>query len=167
METPTEPVILIGRYLVERGWMIATAESCTGGLLGHTLTSVSGSSEYYQGGVISYSNRIKHELLGVPEEVLTTVGAVSKETALAMARRAQQMCAAQVALATTGIAGPLGGTPTKPVGTVYIAYVDGCTSEVLHLCWNGDRAANNRATVQAALELALKHLSRAEGTIPG
>ncbi len=148
----------LGSLLVKRRWMVATAESCTGGLLGHALTSLSGSSNYFQGGVIAYSNYLKRSLLGVPPELLETVGAVSSPVALAMARGVRQVCSSQVGLATTGIAGPTGGTPAKPIGTVYIAYVDEHTEQVLHLVWQGDRNSNNANSVRAALELALTRL---------
>jgi len=148
----------LGSALVSRRWMLATAESCTGGLLGHALTSLAGSSDYYQGGIIAYSNALKLSLLGVPQELLDTAGAVSSPVALAMARGVRRVCATQVGIATTGIAGPSGGSPAKPVGTVYIAYVDDNTDQVLHLVWQGDRASNNANTVRAALELALNRL---------
>ena len=99
---------------------IATAESCTGGLLAHTLTNVSGSSEYFDRGVICYSNTAKMELLGIPEQLLKNYGAVSKEVAAAMAKAIQQRATVDYGLATTGIAGPTGGTKDKPVGLVFI-----------------------------------------------
>lgn len=148
----------VGARLVKHHLMLATAESCTGGLLGHALTSLPGSSDYFQGGIIAYSNTIKIALLDVPKELLETIGAVSSQVALAMARGVRKTCAAQVGLATTGIAGPSGGTPAKPVGTVYIAYADDRAEEVLHFVWQGDRASNNANSVRAALELALMHL---------
>jgi len=148
----------LGSLLVRRNLKLATAESCTGGLLGHCLTSLSGSSDYYQGGIIAYSNALKRSLLSVPGDLLETVGAVSSPVALAMARGVLAACSAQVGLATTGIAGPTGGTPAKPVGTVYIAYADERTEQVLHLVWQGDRYRNNADTVRAALELAITRL---------
>ncbi|MCE5259292.1 MAG: CinA family protein [Chloroflexi bacterium] len=148
----------LGSLLIKRRWMVSTAESCTGGLLGHALTSLSGSSNYFQGGVIAYSNYLKRSLLGVPAELLETVGAVSSPVALAMARGVRQVCSSQVGLATTGIAGPSGGTPAKPIGTVYIAYADEHAEQVLHLVWQGDRNSNNANSVRAALELALTRL---------
>jgi nicotinamide-nucleotide amidase len=111
---------VVGRLLRERGLRLAVAESCTGGLLGKLVTDVPGSSEYFEGGVICYSNSLKSRLLGVPEEVLARAGAVSEETALAMAAGARDRLGADVALAVTGVAGPDGGTEEKPVGLVYI-----------------------------------------------
>jgi nicotinamide-nucleotide amidase len=154
----SELVRQIGGILKQRAWMLATAESCTGGLLGHYLTALSGSSEFYQGGVIAYANEIKQSLLAVPPELLNTVGAVSAEVALAMARGACQACNAQVSLATTGIAGPTGGTTLKPIGTVYIAFKSPQCEQVRHLVWHGDRADNKERSAQAALELALELL---------
>ncbi|MHB1355259.1 MAG: CinA family protein [Anaerolineae bacterium] len=153
-----ELVRQIGDLLRLRRWMLATAESCTGGLLGHYLTALSGSSEYYLGGVIAYANEMKQTLLGVPVELLNTVGAVSSEVALEMARGACLASNAQVSLSTTGIAGPTGGTPLKPVGTVYIAFKSPQCEQVRHLVWYGDRSDNKERSVQAALELALELL---------
>ncbi|MHB9032908.1 MAG: CinA family protein [Anaerolineae bacterium] len=158
MDEYEELVRQLGELLRRRRWMVATAESCTGGLLGHALTSLSGSSDYYQGGIIAYSNALKHNLLGVSDELLETVGAVSSQVALAMARGVRQACQAEVGISTTGIAGPTGGTPAKPVGTVYIAYVDDRSEQAIHLVWQGDRNENNANTVRAALELALNRL---------
>ena len=155
-----ELVRQIGDLLKQRHWMLATAESCTGGLLGHYLTALSGSSEYYQGGLITYSNEMKQTLLGVPAELLNTVGAVSAEVALAMARGACLACNAQVSLATTGIAGPTGGPLLTPVGTVYIAFKSPRCDQVRYLVWHGDRAENKERSAQAALELALELLTQ-------
>ncbi len=109
----------VGQTLTQRHLTIATAESCTGGLLGHILTGVSGSSGYYLGGVIAYSNPVKEALLGVQHETLLAYGAVSEQTAAEMAAGARQRIGSSIGLSTTGIAGPTGGTPTKPVGLVY------------------------------------------------
>ena len=106
--------------LTGKGWMLATAESCTGGLIGGMLTSVPGSSAWYLGGVVAYANEVKTALLGVPEEVLARYGAVSPQTARAMAQGVLERTGADVAVAVTGIAGPGGGTKRKPVGLVYI-----------------------------------------------
>lgn len=112
---------IVGRMLRERGLTLAVAESCTGGLLGSRITDVPGSSEYFVAGLTCYSNRVKMELLGVKEETLVKYGAVSPDTALEMAAGVCERCGADVGLATTGIAGPGGGTDKKPVGLVYIA----------------------------------------------
>jgi nicotinamide-nucleotide amidase len=139
---------------------IATAESCTGGLLAHTLTNVSGSSEYFDCGVISYSNIAKMRLLGVPEQLLKNYGAVSKEVAIAMAKAIQQHAEANYGLATTGIAGPTGGTKDKPVGLVYIAISTKDTVVVKQFLFSGDRLSNKESTCTAALELLLETLSQ-------
>ena len=110
----------IGGILSERGWTISTAESCTGGLLSHVLTGVSGSSSYFIGGVVAYSNRIKESVLRVESKTLEQHGAVSQETALEMAAGIREKFNTDIGLSTTGIAGPTGGTPEKPVGLVWM-----------------------------------------------
>jgi nicotinamide-nucleotide amidase len=142
-----------------RGWTLATAESCTGGLLGDALTDIAGSSDVYLGGVVAYANSAKIALLGVPADVLASVGAVSAETAVAMAAGASRQFGAQVALATTGIAGPGGGSPEKPVGLVYLglATPDGVWTE-RHL-WPGDRRANKVHSAERALAWAIERLA--------
>jgi len=134
------------------------AESCTGGLLGHRITNVSGSSSYFRGGVISYSNEVKESILGVPEETLIEHGAVSKETAQAMAQGARRLLGTDVALSVTGIAGPTGGTTEKPVGLVYVGLAAEGTDLWEKHIWQGDRAENKQQSAQAALELLLKYL---------
>jgi len=149
----------VGELLSQRGWTLAVAESCTGGLLGHRITNVSGSSAYFEGGVISYSNEAKEAVLGVPREILIEHGAVSRETALAMARGARRVLGTDLAVSVTGIAGPTGGTPEKPVGLAYIALA----AEGAELCdkhvWQGDRAANKEQSAEAALKLILQYLT--------
>ena len=139
---------------------MAVAESCTGGLLGHRITNASGSSAYFQGGVVSYSNEAKERILAVPRETLTKHGAVSEETALAMAQGVRRLFTTDIALSVTGIAGPTGGAPEKPVGLVYI----GLAAEGVDLCekhiWSGDRTENKERSAEAALELLLKYLTR-------
>jgi PncC family amidohydrolase len=139
---------------------IATAESCTGGLLAHCLTNISGSSEYFDCGVISYSNKAKKQLLGVPEQLLKNYGAVSKEVAATMAKGIQQRAQVNYGLATTGIAGPTGGSKDKPVGLVYIALSTKDTVVVKQFLFSGDRLTNKESTCTAALELLLKTLSQ-------
>jgi len=139
---------------------IATAESCTGGLLAHTLTNVSGSSDYFICGVISYSNTAKIQLLGVSEQLLKKHGAVSKEVAAAMAKAIRQHAQVTFGLATTGIAGPTGGTKDKPVGLVYIAISTMNTVVVKQFLFSGDRNTNKESSCTAALELLLETLSR-------
>jgi len=141
---------------------IATAESCTGGLLAHILTNVSGSSEYFDCGVISYSNTAKIRLLGVPNQLLKNYGAVSKEVAAAMAKAIQQRAEVTYGLATTGIAGPTGGTKDKPIGLVYIAISTKDTVVVKQCFFSGDRLTNKESTCTVALELVLETLSQIE-----
>ena len=107
--------------MAERGLTVAVAESCTGGLIAHRLTNVPGSSAYFLGGVVAYANEVKEGVLGVRSETLRRHGAVSQETALEMARGVRRLLGADIALSATGIAGPTGGTPEKPVGLVYVA----------------------------------------------
>ena len=148
----------LGRRLVDRGWQMATAESCTGGMVGHVITQVSKSSDHYLGGIVSYSNAVKEDLLGVPGDLLQQVGAVSAEVAEAMTTGAlERFPVAELAVAVTGIAGPDGGTADKPVGLTYVAAAvrDGSAAVERHI-WPHDRAGNKRASVLAALELAAR-----------
>ncbi|MDY0330587.1 MAG: CinA family protein [Thiomonas sp.] len=141
-----------------RGWRLATAESCTGGLVSAALTSVAGSSDWFDRGFVTYSNAAKSELLGVDPALFAQVGAVSPEVARAMAIGARQRAGVEVAVAITGIAGPGGGTPQKPVGTVWFGLAwgagDAVHGETRHALFEGDRA---RVRLQAA-ELALRWL---------
>ena len=114
----------IGETLQKKKMKLATAESCTGGLVTQIITSIAGSSQWFERGFITYSNEAKHEMLGVPLEIIRKYGAVSKETAIAMAQGALQHSQAQISLSVTGIAGPRGGTEEKPVGTVWFAIAD-------------------------------------------
>lgn len=146
----------LGRALVKRGWQMAAAESCTGGLVGHVITEVPKSSEHFLGGIISYSNAVKDDLLEVSEDLIDRVGAVSAEVAEAMAEGAlARFPVARVAVAVTGIAGPDGGSKDKPVGLTYVAAAirDGRAVVERHT-WPHDRAGNKRASALAALELA-------------
>jgi nicotinamide-nucleotide amidase len=140
----------------KHGLTIGVAESCTGGLLGARLTAVPGSSDVVQGGVISYANSVKAELLGVDESLITEHGAVSEPVAIAMAAGARTTTKARVGLAITGVAGPGGGTPEKPVGTVWIAVdIDGDTQTRLLRMW-GDREEIRQRSAQWTMEL-LRH----------
>ena len=162
-----EMVTLAERLLeacVARDLTVATAESCTGGLVAHTLTRVPGSSAYVVGGVVSYADRIKLELLGVPAAVLAAHGAVSAQVARAMADGARTRLGVDLAVSVTGIAGPDGGGPAKPVGLTYIAVADAAGAEVRRFVWTGDRAGNVRSSVQAALELLVHHALALPGT---
>jgi PncC family amidohydrolase len=144
---------------IGRGQTLATAESCTGGLVGHTLTEVAGSSDYYRGGVVSYSDDAKRDLLDVPAHVLAQHGAVSAQACVAMAQGARARLAASVAVAVTGIAGPAGGSAAKPVGLTYVAVADELHHEVRRFNWTGDRHANKVASARACLELVLEFVS--------
>jgi len=148
----------VGQALQTRGWTLAVAESCTGGLIGHRVTHVSGSSAYFLGGVISYANRVKVELLGVSPATLDTDGAVSQATAEQMARGARERLSADIGLSVTGIAGPTGGTPDKPVGLTWIGIAgpDGTRSQ--RFVFEGDRAAVKQQASEAALRLLLYYL---------
>lgn len=143
---------------VARGMTLATAESCTGGLISHVLTEVPGSSTYFIGGVISYSDRVKASLLGVPESTLARYGAVSAQVARAMAIGARARTGADLALAVTGIAGPSGGTPEKPVGLTFIALAAPRSGRLERHVWSGGRAANKRSSTEAALQIVLAWL---------
>ena len=147
----------LGEALRARRWCLATAESCTGGLIAALCTSIAGSSDWFERGFVTYSNAGKTEQLGVPAALIEVHGAVSREVALAMATGALTHSAAQVALAVTGIAGPGGAVPGKPVGTVWLAWAwrtevpasPEAQAECLHL--PGDRTAVRSATVARAL----------------
>ncbi|MBR7177976.1 MAG: nicotinamide-nucleotide amidohydrolase family protein [Oscillospiraceae bacterium] len=138
------------------GKRLATAESLTGGGIGQALTSVSGASAVFAGGVISYTNAVKHGVLGVPAEMLDNCGAVSAPVAKAMAEGARRVIGADVAVAVTGLAGPDGDEYGNPVGTVFIGYADGRTSFAREYHFGGDRASVREQTVCAALELILE-----------
>ena len=148
----TPDVAALGDALRARGWMLATAESCTGGLIAAACTAVAGSSDWFERGVVSYSNAAKTELLGVPAALIEAHGAVSAEVACAMAEGALACSRAQLAVAVNGIAGPGGATPGKPVGTVWLALARRdapARAELLRL--DGDRAAVRAQTVRRAL----------------
>ena len=148
----------LGRSLVRRGWQMAAAESCTGGLVGHAITQIPRSSDHFLGGVVSYSNAAKEELLGVPGALLERAGAVSAEVAEAMTGGAlARFPAARLAVAVTGIAGPDGGSADKPVGLTYVAAAlrEGRAIVERHH-WPYDRDGNKRASALAALELATR-----------
>jgi nicotinamide-nucleotide amidase len=149
----------VGAELMQRGWTIAIAESCTGGLVGYLLTSVAGSSAYFTGGIVAYSNAVKQHLLHVPHTTLETVGAVSAETAQAMAQGVRVQLHTDVGIATTGIAGPGGGTPTKPVGLVYLAVTTPTETLVRRVICDGDRRANQQRSAEIALQLVLDVLN--------
>lgn len=142
----------LGQALAARGWRVATAESCTGGWIAKALTDVAGSSGWFEGGVVSYSNAAKSLLLSVPAAVLARDGAVSEGTVRAMAEGARRRFGVELAVAVSGVAGPDGGSAEKPVGTVWLAWATprGTTAERFALA--GDRAAVRRQSVAIALE---------------
>ena len=147
------------QILTEQRLTITTAESCTGGLVAGTLVNVAGASDVLNEGYITYSNEAKQRLVNVQAKTLEAFGAVSEQTAREMAVGAARAAKADVALSTTGIAGPGGGTETKPVGLVYIGcYVDGSV-EVMECRFQGNRMENRLHTVEEALKLAIKMLS--------
>lgn len=140
------------------GKRLATAESLTGGGIGAAITSVSGASKVYAGGVISYTNEVKHGLLGVPVELLDTLGAVSAPVAKAMAEGAKRVLNADAAVSVTGLAGPDGDEFGHPVGTVFIGYADENTAFAREYHFDGTREQVREQTIQAALELILEQL---------
>jgi PncC family amidohydrolase len=148
----------IGELLRAKRLTLAIAESCTGGLLGHLITNVPGSSDYFRGGVITYSDEAKERLLRVAHETLAKHGAVSEATALEMARGARDLFRSDLALAITGIAGPGGGTEEKPVGLVYIALAAPDRELCERHVWQGDRGENKRRSAERALELLKGYL---------
>jgi len=155
MDTSTSlPLVTqLAQALTGRGWMMTTAESCTGGLIAGACTELAGSSLWFDRGVVTYSNEAKVDLLGVPAELIAQHGAVSEPVAMAMAQGALARSKAQIAVAVTGVAGPGGGAPDKPVGTVWLAWAchDGLVQAERHV-FGGDRAAVRSATVRCALQ---------------
>jgi len=146
--------------LKEKSLKIATAESCTGGLISHTLTNISGSSEFFDRGIVSYSNTAKIELLGVPEELLEKFGAVSEQVAKTMAEGVRKKSNVDIGIATTGIAGPTGGTKEKPVGLVYISISSTNNTIVKKFKFEGSRLENKESTCNAAINLLLDFITK-------
>ena len=149
----TELEDALGALLLEKGNTIATAESCTGGLIGDHLTNVSGSSSYYKGGVVAYSNEVKINAINVKESTLDDHGAVSEETAIEMARGVRKALKADIGVSTTGIAGPAGGTDEKPVGLVYVGFSTDDHEKVYRFTFTPDRKTNKLMTCHAALNI--------------
>jgi PncC family amidohydrolase len=156
-----DPIDLLG--LAERlqavclaaGLTVSTAESCTGGLVAHALTEIPGSSAYFLGGVVAYSDATKQAELDVARGLIERHGAVSAQVARAMAAGARRAIGTDLAVAVTGIAGPGGGTPAKPVGLTYVAVDGPAGCEVRRFVWPHDRSANKRASAAAAIELLI------------
>jgi PncC family amidohydrolase len=159
-----ELAVRLGERCTTLGLHVATVESCTGGLVGHAITEVPGSSAYYVGGFVTYSDELKFQAVGVPHDVLAAHGAVSAQVAMAMATGGRQHTGAHLAAAVTGIAGPDGGSASKPVGLTYIAVADDIGVAVRRHIWTGDRTANKVASAEAALGLLLERIDAAEAT---
>ena len=149
---------VVGKLLIKNRKTIATAESCTGGLIGDRLTNISGSSLYYKGGIVAYSNSVKEKTIGVKKETLDSAGSVSEDTALEMARGIRNKLNADIGLSTTGIAGPKGGTKEKPVGLVYIAISYDSGEKVYRFTFTPHRKTNKLMTSQAALNITRIHI---------
>jgi PncC family amidohydrolase len=149
---------LTGQVLRERGLNLATAESCTGGLIADRITNVPGSSEYYRGGIVAYAYEAKVALLGVSWDTLRMYGAVSKETVIEMARGARVAFGADIAISVSGIAGPGGGLPDKPVGTTWIGLSTTEGDWARRFVWEGDRLQNKALSADAALGLLRDYL---------
>ncbi len=149
---------------VARRLTVATAESCTGGLVAHVLTEVPGSSAYVRGGVVAYADEVKRGLLGVPDEILHAHGAVSAQVAVAMAEGVRERLGTDLGVGVTGVAGPDGGSDAKPVGLVYVAVAGPGAVTVRRFLWQGDRSANKRDSARVAIEMLLE---RADADDPG
>lgn len=163
MQTDTREICelaaLVGQELKSRGLILATAESCTGGGVAQAVTEIAGSSAWFDCGFVTYSNASKMTLLNVPAEVLEQHGAVSNKTAAAMCTGALRNSLATVALSTTGIAGPDGGVPGKPVGTIYFGWACGDVTQVERMQFDGDRRSIREQTVKHALRGLLELLA--------
>ncbi len=151
--------IQIGIALRARGWKLATAESCTGGLVAHLVTNVPGSSDYFRGGAVAYSYEAKVAMLEVSWDTLRHHGAVSRETVIEMARGVRIALGADISVSVSGIAGPGGGLPDKPVGTTWIGLSSTEGDWARKFVWDGDREQNKRYSADAALQFALDYLN--------
>ncbi len=143
-----------------RGLTVAAAESCTGGLIAETITSVAGSSGYFLGSVVSYANSAKTSFLGVPDSLIEAHGAVSAQVARVMVGATRERFGSHLAVAVTGVAGPDGGTAAKPVGLTYVGLADAAGVDVRRLHFDGDRAFNREAAAEAALSWLLERAER-------
>ena len=153
----------LGEALSARGWLLGCAESCTGGLLSSVLTDAPGASAWFAGAVVAYANGVKRDVLGVSQAVLDAKGAVSRESVLSMARGARGVLHADTAIAVSGIAGPSGGTPQKPVGTVWMAWEGPDFTDVQRFQFAGDRLSVKRLAVAAAMEGLLSRALQTTG----
>jgi len=148
----------VSSMLIKYKLKIATAESCTGGLIAHSLTNISGSSDFFECGIVSYSNRAKTERLDISEELLNEYGAVSKPVAKAMAKGVRKKTDVDIGISTTGIAGPTGGTKEKPVGLVFIGLSTRTNTIVKKYQFKGSRLENKQSTCNAALNMLYEYL---------
>ncbi|MDX1741419.1 MAG: nicotinamide-nucleotide amidohydrolase family protein, partial [Rhodothermales bacterium] len=149
---------VVGSLLAQQRRTVATAESCTGGAVASLLTDVPGASAYVVGGVVAYCNSVKQELLGIDDALLAEHGAVSEAVALEMARNVRSLTRADYGVSTTGILGPTGGTPDKPVGTVWVACADDASAEARLLRLGKERLKNKQRTVAATLDMLRRRL---------
>jgi PncC family amidohydrolase len=161
MENEKEEIleVKIGNLLRARGWTLATAESCTGGLIADRITNIPGSSDYFMGGIVAYANTVKIQTLGVPAETIERYGAVSQETVLEMARGARAALRVDLAVSVSGIAGPGGGLPGKPIGTTWIGLAASDGAWARTFIWDGDRQQNKAYSAQAALQFVFDYLT--------
>ncbi|MFZ5819050.1 MAG: CinA family protein [Chloroflexota bacterium] len=155
---PSKPETLLGDLLRQRGWTLATAESCTGGLIADRITDVPGSSDYFRGGIVAYAYEAKVGLLKVSWDTLRAHGAVSRETVIEMARGARMALGADVAVSVSGIAGPGGGLPGKPVGAAWIGLSTTAGDWARSFVWDGDRRQNKIHSAEAAFQFLLDFL---------
>lgn len=150
--------VRIGKLLTSQKRTLALAESCTGGLVGSRITDVAGSSTYFMGGIMAYAYEAKVNLLGVSWDTLEAHGAVSREVVLEMAKGARNALDTDIALSVSGIAGPGGGLPEKPVGTTWIGLATAEGAWARHFCWDGDRIENKKLSAEAVLQMLLDYL---------
>ncbi len=163
MQAFEESTEKLAQLMLDRNWRMATVESCTGGWIAQSLTSLSGSSDWFDCGLVTYSNRAKERFAGVSQELIAAHGAVSAEVALAMAAGTRSRIDVEVAVAVTGIAGPSGGSEQKPVGTVYIAWeIAGRDPLVERFHFHGDREAIRRQSVATAIEELINCLQNSD-----
>jgi len=161
MSEPLE--VIVGKMLLDRKLTLALAESCTGGLIGHRITEVSGSSEYFMGGVVAYSYDAKEKFLNVRHDTLYDFGAVSAETAIEMARGVRRAFGVDIGISATGIAGPGGGTLDKPVGLVYVGLSARNFERTERFVWDKDRSGNKWDSSEAALRMVKEYLENVHG----
>lgn len=157
-KTPQPIERTIAEELLSKGKTLSVAESCTGGLLAHRLTTIPGSSGYFLGGIVAYSNSVKTSVLDVPEELLQNVGAVSAEVARAMTEGAQRLFKSDISISITGIAGPEGGSADKPVGTAYVGFLAAEKAFTRKISSSGSRLLNKIHFSQTALEILIQNI---------